>query len=420
MQPILKSTVGPFVEEDDKFWDREKELELFIDELDQGSHLLLVAPRRIGKTSLMRRAARLIANRYICLQVDLQSSETAADAVTQLSLATCAHRPLWRKTAGIFSNVLGKLKDNIEEVQISEVGIKLRSGVTEGDWQDKGNQLFAVLAATEKPVVVFLDEVPILVNRLLKGDDYQITPQRRRQADSFLSWLRQISIEHQDKVRLVVTGSIGLEPILRQADLSATINTLKPFDLEAWSPEVAKGCVQALANGTELEFEPQALQALVDRLGHCIPHHVQLFFDYIYKTCRTKDIKTVTSQLVDQVYKRQMLSTRGHAELSHLEERLRMVLGPELHPLALDLLSEAALADHLTPQAARILSEEFDIEGDDRPRTAILRETLGILQHDGYLHQGSTGYVFVSRLLQDWWKARFEFFYTPVAQRQGD
>ena len=58
-----------------------------------------------------------------------------------------------------------------------------------------------------------------MVNRLLKGDDYRITPERRAEADRFMSWLRAASIRHQGKVRIVVSGSIGFEPILRQAQL---------------------------------------------------------------------------------------------------------------------------------------------------------------------------------------------------------
>ena len=96
----------------------------------------------------------------------------------------------------------------------------LRSGLTGGDWQAKGDRLFGILADSDKPVVVFFDEVPILVNRLLKGDDYQITPERRQQTDAFMSWLRDNSIRHKGKVRMVVTGSIGLEPVLRQAQLN--------------------------------------------------------------------------------------------------------------------------------------------------------------------------------------------------------
>ena len=42
----------------------------------------------------------------------------------------------------------------------------------------RGDGLFSVLASGERDVVIFLDEVPILVNRILKGDDGQITPPR--------------------------------------------------------------------------------------------------------------------------------------------------------------------------------------------------------------------------------------------------
>jgi uncharacterized protein len=77
--------------------------------------------------------------------------------------------------------------------------VTLRSGLTEADWQAKGNRLFEIFANSEKPVVIFLDEVPILVNRLLKGDDYTITPERRARADAFMSWLRANSLKYQGK-----------------------------------------------------------------------------------------------------------------------------------------------------------------------------------------------------------------------------
>ena len=82
----------------------------------------------------------------------------------------------------------------------------------------------------------------------------RITNQRRQDVDGFLSWLRANSIRHQGKIRLVVTGSIGLEPLVRQAGLSATLNTFTPFHLRPWTREVACGCLQALANGYGLMF----------------------------------------------------------------------------------------------------------------------------------------------------------------------
>jgi hypothetical protein len=48
-----------------------------------------------------------------------------------------------------------------------------------------------------------------------------------------------------------------------------------------------------------------------------------------------------------------MLGIRGHVELSHMEERLKMVLGPKLDLLALDLLTEAAVTGTLTSESAK-------------------------------------------------------------------
>ena len=80
-----------------------------------------------------------------------------------------------------------------------------------------------------------------------------------------------------------------------------------------------------------------------------------------------------------------MLSIQGHAQLSHLEERLKMVLGPELHPFALELLTEVATVGMITPESADIISSGYSIEG--RPTREVLREILGILEHDEYIQQ---------------------------------
>ena len=58
-----------------------------------------------------------------------------------------------------------------------------------GNWQRSGDQVFEALAQNDKPVVLAIDELPILVNRMVKGHDYQITPERRQAADEFLSWV---------------------------------------------------------------------------------------------------------------------------------------------------------------------------------------------------------------------------------------
>ncbi len=191
----LKQAFGNWVE-GDRFWDREMDTELFISKIDEGAHILLVAQRRMGKTSLMKEVKRLLNDRYTCLFVDLQKASTAEDAIVELSLALKSHNKLWGKIKELFSNALNKIVETVEELNIGEIGIKLRAGLTSGNWGEKGDALFAILSGSERPVLLLIDEVPLMVNRILKGDDFKITAERKTKADEFMSWLRKNSLEH--------------------------------------------------------------------------------------------------------------------------------------------------------------------------------------------------------------------------------
>ena len=87
----------------DKFWDRKTELDLFIERLGEGAHLLLTAPRRIGKTSLLKEAARRLDGQFVCLYVDLQKAESPADAIVELSLAAHHYKSVWGRIRSTLS-----------------------------------------------------------------------------------------------------------------------------------------------------------------------------------------------------------------------------------------------------------------------------------------------------------------------------
>jgi hypothetical protein len=122
--PTLKLGGGNWVS-GDKFWDRDAELQLFTERLEDGAHLQVVAPRRIGKTSLLKEAARRLHDRYLCLFIDLQKAQSAQDAVVELSLAARSHAPLWERVKSVFHSVL---KGRLESIRIDELTITLRSG----------------------------------------------------------------------------------------------------------------------------------------------------------------------------------------------------------------------------------------------------------------------------------------------------
>ena len=400
----------------DRFFDREVELQLLRERVKNGTHTLLTAQRRMGKTSLVRELLRQLDEdgEFATVFVDWEGAMDAADAVAEI--ATQAHplKSVRRRITSWFRNSVRDVRDNIEELGVSELRVRLRAGLDAGNWQRIGDQVFEALAANDRPVVLAIDELPILVNRLLKGHEYRITPERLAVTDGFMGWLRKCCQTYQGRVCLIISGSVGLEPVLSQARLSAHANVYTTLDLRPWSHDVSVECLAALARGQGISLPDEIRLEMCRRLRCCVPHHVQLFFHHLYEHLVRNQRNEATLDDVERVYKRDLLSVRGQAGLVHYEERLRTVLGDEGYTDALSLLSEAVVnGGLLTHQVIELYrSEAADTgEGDS------VVNVLYVLQHDGYLEESEGGYAFVSGLLEDWWRARYGQTFTSITQQ---
>lgn len=249
-----------------------------------------------------------------------------------------------------------------------------------------------------------LDELPIFVNRLLKGDDYAITPERKRAADVFLSWLRKNGQEHRGKLTMILSGSISLEPVLQQAGLSAHANIYSPFDLKPWDEKTASECLGALAEAYGLDLSPDVRREMCKRLRCQIPHHVQRFFDVLHEDLRVAGRKAASLDDVQRVYEGEMLGVRGQMDMEHYEGRLRMMLGSEGCRVALDMLTAAAVSDGVLKGNAIVRHRQLQA---DEANPVSIDDILHVLEHDGYLEKHEDGYRFISGLLQDWWRTRY-------------
>lgn len=408
---FMRNRVGPYVVDQD-FFDRVDELDTLVRLLEQGDHISLVAQRRIGKTSLLYEVARRTSGRLLCLYVDLQSSSDASDALVAIAAATREHTTLWTRVQGAFANVLS----GVESIGGDELKLQLRHGLV-GDWRSKGDRILADVASSELPAVLMLDEIPVLLVKMLRDRDGRPRPDGHKEAELFLSWLRRAALAHAGRLRVLVTGSIGLGPVAQQVGLSGTLNIYRPVHLPPWSPSVAMDALVALASAASIVVAPDACEEVVERLGSCIPYHVQLFFSQIEEDARRRRATNVSRLDVQRVYTTRMLAGHAHPELAHMEERLRWMVPHEAHALAIDLLSEAALVGFLTVESAQRLARDLLPEGASTD--PILQELFAMLEHDGYLERGPDGHRrFVSKLLRDWWKARHGEFFVPASRRE--
>jgi hypothetical protein len=403
MTRSLKNKYGPWVTGED-FYNRDAEVALLTRNIDGGgNHVLIVAPRRVGKTSLIRETFRRLEQNetHYLIFLDIQNCTTPEEVMVAMSMGASHYRTLAKKVIDVFSTFLKRVSEKIDSVGAPDLlEIKLREGI-KGDWQFRGRNLLSNLAKADRPIVICMDELPIMVSRLLKKSP--------EEAETFLAWLRQVMGEFQERICFIICGSIGLEPILKRYGLSHTIGHLQPFHIDPWDRQTAGKCLDLLAQTAGINWSPELSSKMADLIGVCIPHHVQMFFGYLYQDLFKDNRCNPNVEDIEQVYQKSMLSTRGHAELADYEERLLRVLDEEKVPLALDLLSEAAIKDILTTAMCDVL---FDRSGL-KDKGPALREVLDVLEHDGYLvrHETIDGWRFSSNLIRDWWKKRFSQSY---------
>lgn len=81
----------------------------------------------------------------------------------------------------------------------------------------------------------------------------------------------------------------------------------------------------------------------------------------------------------------------------------------------MEVLAEAATQEVFTAAARDRLGELYSRLLDDAQGRII--EVMDVLLHDGYLERRDDGYRFPSRLLKDWWAARFRDHHVPIARR---
>ena len=398
----------------DRFFDRETELEALRERVEDGTHTLLTAQRRMGKTSLVREVLRRLAEEgdFETVFVDLEAAGGPEDAVAEIAVQSKSVRGAWEAIKSSFANSLRGARDQVDELALSELKIKLRAGVNPGDWRHKGDLIFQALAATKKPVVLAIDELPILASRLLKGSDNKITAERTQATEEFLSWLRKNGQAHRGQVRLILSGSVGLHPILHQVGLTAQANIYSPFDLRPWNEPTATECLAELAGTYELDLSPEIRADMCRRLRCLVPHHVQQFFDHLHEHLRRHSRHSATLDDVEHVYEQELLGVRGQTDLDHYESRLKMALDQQGYRAALELLTEAATnAGLLRADAIARYNADY---GDAVP----IQNVLHVLEHDGYLEGSDDGYRFVSALLEDWWHARHGQHFVPIAERE--
>ena len=164
----LRKAGANWVEGPDRFFDRETEIDALAERLREGTHTLLTAQRRMGKTSLVRELLRRVAEdgSFETVFVDLEDAADAADAIAAIGAEARSVAGAWSRMRSLFANALQGAGDRLEELSVANARVKLRASIDAGNWRRKGDGIFSALADNNRPVVLAIDELPSIALRL--------------------------------------------------------------------------------------------------------------------------------------------------------------------------------------------------------------------------------------------------------------
>jgi hypothetical protein len=395
---LVSNRVGPPVRFDD-FYGRDAFVDLVWEKIEAGN-VLLAAPRRFGKTSVMYRLMDLPRENYTFIHADLEHMAQASELVTIMSveLARATDTRLAQIAKGLSylpQAVWSGIRNNVDEVQLVQLKLKLREELRRS-WQASGEELFKRIAQAETSIVFVLDEFPMMISRMARSEAF------REEAKTLLRWLRALRQSTDARnVRFLIAGSIGIGRVLNELGETSAINDFEQVRLDPFPRKVATSFIGELAVSNRLVLSESIAPAILDAIGSPVPYFIQVLFSEIAKAYKL-DGETITADTVLQVYRDKVLGVDCKTYFDHYYSRLRDYYQPDQEKAVRRVLRELATEGAMTRDAC---FQFYKTKMGDGADVEDFNLTMSDLENDFYVRYDSESrrYEFACKLLRDWW-----------------
>ena len=224
------------------FFDREEKIEEIFRSLKR-NNILLISPRRYGKTSVMKEVMRRLSERgYLCLFLDIMYVDAPEQFLIELATTAfdeaSARRRFLQSLKGSFIR-LGELLEGIE-ASVAGTGVKvkfrggLREEINENNWTERGRDIFDAIKnmSDKKPVYIVIDELSECIGNM-------IMIEKNKDARKFLQWFRSMRLRTIEDLRFIVGGSISFDRVVRGINGLSWINDFERVPIGGFSREDA-------------------------------------------------------------------------------------------------------------------------------------------------------------------------------------
>lgn len=371
------------------------------------NHVVLTAPRRTGKTSVMDYLRQHPQNGYSVASINVQDLAHPADFFQVLLDALHDAHPHFVRdqlAAGwaLLSSILGR----IDEVDVGGFKLALRGSDPDwrNNWRHHGDEFLAQARGTDAQLLFIIDEFPDMLLNLSRLDEALL--------QEFLGWFRaqrQNPAPSRDSIRWLVGGSVNLTGTLDSLGLVDLINDFQDIPLPPLTDGDIKAFVEDMLGGRNVPFDGNVAHRVIERLGRPIPLFMQLATQDLYRLWKTEQRQLVAKD-VDAVFDSLIVSSAARTRLQHFYSRIGQYYPEPKRSAAYGLLSKISVSEAglkretLLQETERLLFEQ-GIQHPAHERKRTFNQLLLDLENDFYVVEVAEGnYDFACGVLKLWWR----------------
>ena len=375
-------------------------------------HVLISAPRRTGKTSVMNHLANKPRDEFLVVYQNVQDlSHPAQLFQTILENFYEQNQELTKQLAhsgfGILRIAFECLRKNVDSVSGGGFKIALRNSDPEWDknWKQHGESLLAAIRKSQRPVLLIIDELPDLILEMRDRDETLVR--------DFLAWFR-VQRQHptpaQDSVRWLIGGSVNLASTLDELGEVAAINDIAIEHLPVLTNDQVIEFVERMLEGREVPFEKDVPAMVSKRLGRPIPLFLQLATQDIFRSWRL-NTRTITSKDVNSIFDAMISSQAAQDKLQHYHSRIKLHYKEPKRSAAYAILGQLSQTSSKGLSRRALLSEfvgHLDEQGlteTEPDKRRQFNQLMRDLENDFYISEiDDENYDFASGLMKAWWR----------------
>ncbi len=368
---------------------REHINENFWREIKKGNHILFVAPRRVGKTSIMQDLADNPEPGFICIYQNIEGVKSKNEFYKRLFdlVLQCTDRSKKDKIVDVVSRWVKRYEID----DISKSGVKIKS--KELDYESELRNMIPELAESGHHTIIFLDEFAEVINKLKKQN-------RAEDAIDILHTLRELRSDADFcKFTLVYAGSVGLQFVIKSIDRPKLINDLHPIETGALTESEAAQLVNQLVVGATMQMDAEIIGYLMQKINHLLPYYIQLMIQEADMIGKEQNNPQISHAIIDAAFDRVLKKNKNFEDwLSRLKD-----YQPIHFPFINHLLITCAHNDKITIQ------EVYNIACDAKHNYKDdYMDFVEELMNDGYFIESPKHvYRFISPFLQQFWLNKF-------------